>query len=342
MSVPTAARIGSVALADDGKVTPSVDRLPARTSDGPFRIVTTEAGSTLMNGEKVLAEKLGTIDSLDLSESRGEVAFSAERDNGFDIGLVSTDGGEIHWMPNDPSDEVAVQWAPRGNKISYVIRASGGDVVRTLHIPTSYQFAVPFLGATIHALAWDPQAERYAVAYSTPDSSDRAEVLKYSGEERRTAIAPERQLDVDVAPVAPGAIVLHPRDIRYSERLPLVVWVADDFSWSDARAALLTNARVAVVVTKNWPNEELWRAAVGIAWVDPSRAFIVDGRAPAADRRPPDRSTVLIVGDPAIAMGHYSRRGNIVAVPPAVVQSFAAGYIAAQVKRTTPTNGSSR
>lgn len=338
MSVPTAARIGSVALADDGKVTPSTEPTLPRLSDGPIRVLTGVTGSTLLNRETVLADNLGTIDSLDLSESRGEVAFSSKRESGFDIALISTDGRAVHWMPSDPADEVAVQWAPRGNKISYVIRANGGDVVRTLHIPTSYQFAVPFAGATIHALAWGSQAERYAVAYSTVDASDRVEVLKYDGAERRTAIRPERELDVEVVSFAPGAILLRPRDLRYDEKLPLVVWVADDFAWNDARAALLTNARVAVLVTKSSPNEDLWRATAGTVWLDPSQMFIVDG----PGLRPPNRSTVWIAADPALEPGHYRRQGNIVAVAPTVVQSFAAGYIAAQLKRTTPTNGSSR
>ncbi len=342
LSVPVAERIGSVALADDGQVTPSREPVLPRLNDGPIRVITGAAGATLLNGGKVLAENLAAIDSFDLSESRGEVAFSAKRDGGFDIALISTDGGPVHWMPDDPADEVAVQWAPRGNKISYVIRAAGGDVVRTLHIPTSFQFAIPFPGSTIHALAWDSQAERYAVAYSTVDASDRVEVLKYDGAERKIAIPPQRQLDVDVVPFAPGTILLRPRDLNYEEKLPLVVWLAEDFAWNDARAALLRNARVAVVVTKSWPGEDLWRAATGTAWLDSSRKFIVDGRGSTADRRPPDGPTVLIAADPALGTGHYRRQGNIVAVAPAVVQSFAAGYIAAQLKRTTPTNGSSR
>ncbi len=343
LNVPAAARIGSVAFSDDGKVQPSAAPVSLRLSDGPIRVMSGASGATLLNGSTVLAANLTAIDSFDLSESRGEVAFSAKREGGFDIALIATEGGAVHWMPSDPADEVAVQWAPRGNKISYVIRAAGGDVVRTLHIPTSYQFAIPFPGSTIHALAWDAPAERYAVAYSTVDASDRVEVLKYDGEDRRMAIPPERQLEVEVVSFAPGAVVLLPRDLRQKERLPLVVWVADEFAWSDARAALLTSARAAVVVTKNWPREELWRVAAGTAWLDPSRTFVVDARSAAAnDRRPPERATTLIVADPVLGSGRYRRQGNIVAVAPAVVQSFAAGYITAQLERATPTNGSSR
>lgn len=342
LSVPEAARIESVTLGADGKVIPGSEPVLPRLNDGPIRVMTGATGATLLNGGTVLAEGLAAIDSFDLSESRGEVAFSAKREGGYDIALIATEGGAVHWMPNDPADEVAVQWAPRGNKISYVIRAAGGDVVRTLHIPSSFQLAIPFPNATIHALSWDAQAERFAVAYSTINASDQVEVLKYDGEGRTTAIPPQKQLDVEIVPFVAGAVLMRPRDLRYDEKLPLVVWVASDFSWSDARAELLSRHRLAMVVTKN-PGEELWRAAAKTGWLDPSRQYVVDGQGAGVDRRVPTADSALIIAaDPALAAGRYRRQGNFVTVAPAVVQSFAAGYIAAQLKRTTPTNGSSR
>ena len=308
MSVPAAARIGSVTLDEKRNVTTSPDPTPRQLSDGPFHV----AGTSLMNGDKMLAENVGVIDSLDLSEVRQEVAFSVKRDS-FDIALIATEGGAVHWMPHDPADEVAVQWAPRGHKISYIIRGASGDFVRTLHIPTSFQFAIPFFNATIHALAWDPPAERYAVAYSTPDASDRVEVLEYDGDDRRIVIAPERKLDVDVLPFAPGAIVLRPKVIRYDEKLPLVVWRADDFSWSDARAKLMSDARVAVVVTTRDPGDELWRTVNETAWLDAKRVFVVgapasrrlSGERPAPASEGPRRDAACSAGEtPAL---HYTR-----------------------------------
>lgn len=329
LSVPEATRIGSLTLDAEGKVSTNPERKPPMLSDGPIRL----EGETLFNGEKVLAEKLGKVDSLDLSEVRGEVAFSAMHEGNFDIALINTEGGAIHWMPNDPADEVAVQWAPRGHKISYIIRAPGGDVVRTLHIPTAFQFALPFPNATIHALAWDPPAEKFAVAYSTPDSSDRVEVVKYDGEQHRTAIEPQKKLDVEVAPFAPGALVLRPRDIHYGEKLPLVIWRADDFSWSDARAALLTNARVAVVVTERDPDAELWRVVESTTWLDATRVFVVGSQ---STERP---GVVSIIGDDTVASGRYRQTGSVVAVAPAVVQSVAAGFIADQLERNPAPHG---
>lgn len=331
MSVSAAPAIGSLTLDAEGKVETNPVRIAPRLTDGPIHV----DGSRLLNGDKVLAENL-TIESVSYSESRGEVAFSALHDGNYDIALISTDGGPVHWMPNDPADEQSVQWAPRGNKISYIIRANGGDVMRTLHIPTAFQFAIPFPNAVVHALAWDPPADRYAVAYSTADASDRVEMVKYDGREQRTVVEPAKKLDVELAPFSPGAIILHPRDIRYGERLPVVVWRAENFGWSDARAALLEHARAAVVITKNAPNADLWRAVDGTTWLDPARVFVVGTDAP---DRP---SAITINGDATVAGGRYRRAGNAVVVPPAVVQSFAAGYIADHLERNPAPHGSSR
>jgi len=331
LSVPEAARMRSLVLDEQGKVSHQAQAAPRPPADGPIYL----SGGRLMNGEKALTDALLAIDSFDYSEVRGEVVFSAKREGGYDIGLISSDGSPINWAPADPADELDVQWAPRGNKVSYILRAAGGDIVRTLHIPTSAILQVPFENATIHALAWEPPAERYAVVYSTPDASDRVEVLKYSGAERRVVVPPAVRLEVEVEPFAPGAILLRPRDLQYEEKLPVVVWRASDFAWSDARAALMQNARVAVVVTTRAPSADLWSRVDATPWIDGKRTFVVgdDGGR---------ENAIRIGGEPSVPAGRYRRSGNVVTVPPAVVQSFAAGFIAEQLKRTSPTNGSSR
>jgi len=330
-SVPEAARIAAVGLDESGKVT---GEAPPK-SEGSIRV----EGGKIMNGGKALTEAFSAIDSFDFSASRGEVVFSVKRTDNFDVGLVSSDGSPIVWIPSpDPADEIAVQWAPRGNKISYIVRAKGGDVVRTVHIPTSFQLSTDFPGGTIHALAWDPQAEHYAVAYSTPDASDRVEVLKYDGSTRKIVVPPASTLDVEVEPFARDAIVLRPRDIQYQEHLPLVVWLAKDFSWNDARAALMKNARLAMVITTRLPNDDLWRTAKETAWIDASRAFVV---APPRESATGNQQ-LLITADATLSPNQFQRRANVVTVPPSVIQSFAAGFIADQLKGTTPANGSTQ
>ncbi|HYO79404.1 MAG TPA: hypothetical protein VE010_23260 [Thermoanaerobaculia bacterium] len=338
-SVPVAPRMRTLVLDAEGKVSHQSKQPPRQVADGPIRLADEFVGPKLANGDKILTEPFAAIDSFDFSEARGEVAFSARRTAGFDIGLVSSDGSPISWVPNDPADELAVQWAPRGSKISYIVRTSGGDVVRTLHVPTAASLPVDFPGGTIHALAWDPPAERYAVAWSTVDASDRVEVLKYSGAERREVVSPGVRLDVEVEPLAPGAVLLRPRDLLYEEKLPLVVWSATDLQWSDARAALIRNARVAMVVATRPVGADFWRAVAATPWIDSQRTFIVGGACGADERCA--RATVINT-DPAIPAGRYRRAANVVTVAPAVVQSFSAGFIADQLKRTSPTNGSSR
>ncbi|HEX8255072.1 MAG TPA: hypothetical protein VF846_18165 [Thermoanaerobaculia bacterium] len=338
-SVPVAPRMRSLVLDAEGKVSHRPEPPPRQVVDGPIRLVDEFVGPKLANGEKILTEPFAAIDSFDFSDARGEVAFSVRRNAGFDIGLVSSDGSPISWVPNDPADEVGVQWAPRGSKISYIVRASGGDVVRTLHVPTAASLPVDFPGGTIHALAWDPQAERYAVSWSTVDASDRVEVLKYSGAERRMVVSPAVRLDVEVDPFAPGAVLLRPRDLLYDEKLPLVIWSAPDLQWSDARAALMKDARVAMIVATRPIGADFWSAVAATPWIDARRTFVVGGSC-GADQR--CAKATVITTDPALSAGVYRRAGNVVTVAPAVVQSFSAGFIADQLKRTSPTNGSSR
>lgn len=335
LTVPQASPVAGLAFTAGGSVVAAAPADPVR-DDGTIHVVRDAIGARLANGLKILTDPFLAIDSFALSESRGEVVFSAKRDDDFDIGLVSSDGSPVNWLPEDPADEVAVQWAPRGNKVSYVIRAPGGDVVRTLHIPTSFQYAVAFPNATIRALEWEPAAERFAVAYSTPDASDRVEVLQYTGEKRKVEIPPAQKLAVDVIPVAPGAVALRPLDVGYGEKLPLVVWVADDLAWSDARAALMKETRVAMVVSTKTPDAGLWKAIAAEPWVDTARAFIV------APRGVGPQEALVITADQKLPEGRYHRSGNVVRAAPAVVQSFAARFIADQLKRTTPPNVSSR
>src|SRR6202521_699222 len=189
----------------------------------------------LLAGTVELTPQFRAIQSFDVSLERREVVFSAMRtDNfNFDIGLVSLDGSEIHWVPPDPVDETDVQWAPRGNKISYIVHSKAGDLVRTVHIPTSLQLTADFPYGAVRAVAWEPQAERYAVVVTSPNASERVERLKYSGEGRETVVAPAVRLDAEIEPIG-GAVLMRPSAIRYSERLPLVVWITDaPFGWND-------------------------------------------------------------------------------------------------------------
>jgi hypothetical protein len=328
LSVPRATQIRSLSLSAEGRVAPSSQPVQRTLPKGSIRA----EGNRIHNAEKPLTEEFRAIDSFDLSQSRGEVVFSVRRDAGFDIGLVAIEGSDISWVPNDPADEIGVQWAPRGNKISYVVRTRFGDVVRTLHIPTSASFAVDFPFSRVNALAWDPQAEKYAVAYSSPTTSDAVDVLPYSGEQRTAAVKPAATILADVQPFLGEAILIQPVDLQYNEKVPLVIWRDENvLGWSDARAELMRSARVAVVVTNQSPDPALLEKARQNPIIDAGRLFVVNGTLDGA---------TAIQGDRAVGQGRWRRNGTIVTVAPAVVESFAARFIAGQLKRNPPPNGS--
>ncbi len=314
----------------DASYGPLAPRTPA------LHIVKTSEGAALANGDKVLTPYYRAIDSFDVAPEGDLAVFSAkrrDRDN-FDIGLVATTGTQVNWVPSDPHDEVAVQWAPRGNKVSYVIRAAAGDVIRSVHVHTATQVASAFPNGRVYSYSWEPRAERYAVAWSASDASDGVEEMTYAGAERKWLKPPAIRLDVAIEPVG-DAVVMRPQALHYSERLPLVVWkTSEPYQWDDARGRLQQSSRVAVAVIDRDPDEKFWSAIRAIPWVDSSRIWVVGARGPA--------HATSIVGGEDLPSGRYRVRDNIVVVPPDVIKSFAAGSIADELKGNPATNGSSR
>jgi hypothetical protein len=314
-SVPPATRIADLCA--------KVECPPRTASDVKI------AGGQLIAGEKALTPQFAAIQSFDVSLERREVVFSAKRSDNFDIGLVSLDGSDVHWIPEDPADETDVQWAPRGNKVSYVVHTKAGDLVRTVHIPTAMQLTVDFPYASVRALAWEPSAERYAVVLTSADASERVESVTYSGERKKTVVPPEIRLDVVTDPIA-GGLLLRPSTLRYGERLPLVVWLTEEpFAWDDACGMLIRNARVACVVATRPPD---WSALSAIPWIDIEHIYVVLSGSPAraaAGGGAPPRTIYLVPSDD---QSGYHRRGNEVLVPRAIIKSFAASWIAQQLK----------
>jgi hypothetical protein len=291
------------------------------------------ASNRIFNEDKALTPAFAAIDSFDVSLDRKEVVFSARRKDNFDIGLVSIDGSDIHWIPEDPSDEVGVQWAPRGNKVSYVLRTATGAIVRTVHIPTATPLSVDFPQSQIDALAWEPQAEGYAIVIESPQASQSLQSMTYAGEKRREVIAPSARLDVSIEPIG-GVLVMRPSAMHYNERLPIVLWLdPHPFAWSDARAALMRNARVAIAIAPA-ASATFWSEIANVAWVDSNRKYIVS-----PGTQPPGNGATVITADARIGSGRYQRAGNTVSTAPAVVQSFAAAFIADDLKGTPPPNG---
>jgi hypothetical protein len=286
-------------------------------------VITDGEGARLYRGSVPLTPSYRQIESFDVSLDRREIVFSAKRESNFDVGLVSLDGSQVNWIPEDPADEVSPQWAPRGNKASFIVRNKGGDLIRTVHIPTAFQLVVDFPFGIVRRLAWDDAGERFAVSWETADAPQRIETMKYDGQSRRITVAQGGDLPVSVSPFA-GGLMLRPESMSYNERLPLVVWVTNGErnAWSDARGAMLARARMATLVLEAPPDAAVLAAIAETAWVDRDRIFAVGAQVPDA---------VSIVGDASIPAGFYRVTPEVISVHPSGVESLAAGWIPNQL-----------
>ncbi|HVR43628.1 MAG TPA: hypothetical protein VMS56_09310 [Thermoanaerobaculia bacterium] len=280
------------------------------------------------------------IDSFDVSPDGLEMVFSALREESFDVGIASTDGGEPRWIGPDPLEERMVSWAPRGNKVTYRIEGVAGAVLRTVHVPTGFQLGVALPQSSVGALAWEPRAERFAVAVSSASSAGRVDVLRYGGEERRTVIPPSAVLDAeaDHLPGVAGAVLFHPARLRYGERVPVVVWVTGEtaFEWSAPRAEVHQNRNVATVVVsaKQAAAGALWDAIAELAWADPSAIFaVVPPAAAGAAAGIPGRAGITVLTTRDAAGGGGS---DVVRSSTDDLESFAARWLESHLKETRP------
>jgi hypothetical protein len=185
----------------------------------------------------------------------------------------------------------------------------------------------------VSQLAWDEPAERFAVVWESADASPRIEVMQYSGEARRIAVPPATRLDVTTTPFA-GGLMMRPASVTYNEKFPLIVWMAEGERnrWDAARGALLSGSRAAALVLDRRPEGDLARLVREAGWVDEGRMYVVN----ASGVAPSLPGAVVITGDPAVPGGYYRRSGSLISTHPSDVKSFAARFIAGELKGTPP------
>jgi hypothetical protein len=250
-------------------------------------IETTTVGDRIVEirpdlSSRVIFDEAGEIDSFDVDPKEKEIVVSARRSGSFDVALASLGEPSVTWIAPDAADEVSVSWAPRGNKVSYSILADGGTVIRTVHVPTSFQLTVDYPRESASVASWEPSAERFAVVVTSPDSSDRVEVVKYGGEEKRIVLPAEvtRERAWDQLPTSNGEslILASPQSTRYGEKYPVVILVrsGNRFAWEDAADEVWGLGNAAIGFAREGQNlANAIEALREVPWVDRDRIIVV-------------------------------------------------------------------
>jgi len=247
---------------------------------GDAIVVVDESGSV-----RPIATDLRDVESIAVSPDERDAIFSARRGNGHDVALTSLSTGKVDWIQSDPSDETAVTWAPRGNKVSYLVRGFSGPVLRTVHVPTGFQLPIDFRMRHISKVSWDLKAERFAVVSSSPSESDRIEVMNYNGEGMTRVRPPDKTVLIEPERLPEGAgegVLVRPPTLLYNRRYPLVVWLATDdpIRWSSRRIEAWRESNRGMVVTRKANlTARFWEVLRALTWVDAASITIVSTEA---------------------------------------------------------------
>lgn len=255
------------------------------TSDGI--VLGIESGT---NGERIVAirregrqgvtHEFEAIDSWDIAPRGDELTFSARVNGGYDIGIVSVSGGEINWVAPDPADERNVTWAPRGSKITYTIESVDATLIRSVHVPTSFQLVFELPLTRVKTIAWEPQAERFALVIDSPGVGPRIDWIRYNGEGRESLVDARERVDCNVESVlwdGGSGVLLGPDDVRYGEAKPTVLWIdrEEPFAWR-AEVARLRGEGIPVLVTSPERLGHVVSAFSDLPWVRAPLLYVVD------------------------------------------------------------------
>lgn len=221
------------------------------------------------------------IDSFDLDPKGGQLAVSASHESSYDVALVRTDGSsaEPTWIPGDALDERMVRWAPRGNKVAFVISGPSGSIVRSVHVPSGYQVSASVHGATITALEWEPKAERFAVALTSPTVSSEVDTMTYAGEQKIVEWR-GRSIEREPMPLPLRAeVVFPPTSIKYGQSYPVLIVQERGKAnqWSDSVAAAVAAGSVGAVGTAESGDSltKLVGDLKNLPWVDGERIYLL-------------------------------------------------------------------
>jgi hypothetical protein len=243
---------------------------------------------------------------LDLDRDEEELVISARRNGSRGIAIVNARKERMNWVPADPGDEVMPRWAPRGYKVSYVIRHASGDLLRTVHVPTSAMTLVDFPHAMVAGFDWFPDGDHLVVSVSSILESDHLLEVHYEQGLRRELLEPEyrfeRELD-RISGTPAGTVMVMPLRVSYADRHPLVIWTRRGSSggmpFDSVLVPLLERSELALLLVNGGAGEldrPFWDDLARTEWIDPSMVWLVDIAEEPAETTPESVRVVSLLG----------------------------------------------
>lgn len=251
--------------------------------DRLVRLEWPEVGSRLT--ETVLTDPLEKIEAIEPDADQKELALTVRRDHSLDIAIANAEEPFMNWVPADPADEVKPRWSPVGYKLSYIVRNRGGDVLRTVHVPTAAMVLLDFPDSRVTDYTWLPDGDRLVVALNSVTRSDHVVEATYTGSSKKIVVEPRYDYDrqTERLPGTPaGSSLIMPESVRYGDPRPLVIWAtggsASGVGFNPHLIPLLDRRSLGLLVVNGAPADldpSLWSAIEEMRWVSRDHVWLV-------------------------------------------------------------------
>lgn len=120
------------------------------------------------------------MQSRTLAASNARIAFTTDRDGGFQIYTMNLDGSNQINISNSTADDISPAWSPDGSKLAFVSDRDGNNEIYTMNADGSNQQRLTTNPANDLSPAWSPDGARLAFV-SARNGNDEIYVMKADG-----------------------------------------------------------------------------------------------------------------------------------------------------------------
>lgn len=94
--------------------------------------------------------------------------LSDEQGEYTQLAVMNVESETVRWLTRDMWDKSAVEWAPDGSRVVYVLNQGGESISRLLDLSSGAELPVSIAAGQTHSPCWTPRGDALVVAHTNP------------------------------------------------------------------------------------------------------------------------------------------------------------------------------